>query len=191
MNLKQKIMQSETFIFDMDGTIVNLEHLNFSGYKDAIESETRLRFKFNDYKRYFAGTRISEAFKSYLKQNDLEASKKLIEKLIKNFQTGKRELLKNDAQRHVALITGAKEFIQKCKKRGNKCILATSTIKEFTNYILQAVKAYKLFDFIITAEAVKNGKPDPEIFNLAIEKTNADKKKCTVFEDCKMVLRQL
>ena len=48
---------------------------------------------------------------------------------------------------------------------------------------LQVLDLSDLFDEVVTADDVKVGKPDPEVFLLAAERIGVDPTKCVAFED--------
>ena len=61
--------------------------------------------------------------------------------------------------------------------------LVTTASKKNTYEILEYTRKKDLFNLILTAEDIKNPKPDPEGFILAMSKFDIEPKDCIIFED--------
>jgi HAD superfamily hydrolase (TIGR01509 family) len=181
--MQNLLFLKKCFIFDMDGTLVNLEDLNHTSYSNTIKEYFNQEISNNDYQKYFSGTKTAKAFKGYLKSKKIDNFN--TEKLIEHFRKQKRYNLENNFENCVTLIKGAKEYLKLLKSNKKTIILATSTIKDFVDIIVQKLGLSDYFNFIITAEDIKNGKPNPEIFLLAMQKANISKQDAVIFEDSK------
>lgn len=71
-------------------------------------------------------------------------------------------------------------------KNEYKIVLVTTASKKNTEEILKYTKKIELFDDIITADDISKPKPDPEGFNLAIQRFNVDPKNAIIFEDAEV-----
>ena len=181
--MHEELKTKQCFIFDMDGTLVNLEELNKKGYQLTIKKFFDIELSHDDYQKYFSGTRTAEAFNGYLKSKNI--SDYNVDELIKDFRTIKEYELINNTKEVAKLIDGAREYLEQLKSQNKTIILATSTIKKFVDIILGKFEIIQYFDHIVTAEDVTKGKPDPEIFNIAQDKSQREKESCVVFEDSK------
>ncbi|MBD3329349.1 HAD-IA family hydrolase [Candidatus Dojkabacteria bacterium] len=176
----------QAYIFDMDGTLVNLEELNFRSYSKTLKEKFGSRLSGSDYQKYFAGTRTSYAIEKYLikksgqNKNDFDTAE-----LTRQFRAKKGQELKDNFDANVKLIPGADEYLAELRSRGKKIGLATSSITEFMEIIIGNIGFDKYFEFKIAAEDVVKGKPDPEIYKLAVDKIKADSREIVVFEDSK------
>jgi len=90
----------------------------------------------------------------------------------------------------VKILPGVREIVSHLKKNGVRCAIATSSPRD----ILEAKKFGKddffgMFDALVCADDVQNGKPDPEIFLKAADAIGADPANCLVFEDAPAGLR--
>ena len=173
----------QCFIFDMDGTLINLEELNHTSYSNTIKEYFKQEINNDDYQKYFSGTKTAKAFEGYLKNKNINNFN--TEELITHFRKQKRYNLENNFKQCVTLIEGAQEYLELLKSKNKTIILATSTIKDFVDIITQKLDLIKYFNHIITAEDITKGKPDPEIFFLALKKSKIEKEKAVVFEDSK------
>jgi len=81
-------------------------------------------------------------------------------------------------------LSGAGEFIARCKKMGRKVAVASSADWRKVNGNLAEIKIpAETFDAVVAGNDVKNKKPDPEIFLLAAKKIGLNPKDCLVVED--------
>lgn len=178
------INSKNTFIFDMDGTLVNLELLNLNSFKDTVKLFFNHNLSSDEYQKYFSGVRTFESFSNFISEFNFDPQTDIHE-LILDFRKEKRHHLINNFNNSVTLIEGAKDYLKKLKQENKKIVLATSSIKEFTCIILNNFLISSLFDVIITAETVEKGKPDPEIYLKALQCSKSIKSESIIFEDSK------
>lgn len=183
MEIREILKKRKLHIFDMDGTLVNLEELNRTSYSQTVKKYFNLNLSPVDYQKYFSGTKTALAFDSYLQNNDVEDYS--VDELIKDFRSKKEHSLKYDFKRCVSLIPKANDYLKHLKDENKVIVLATSTIRSFTETILSGLSITDFFNYIITAEDVENGKPDPEIYNLSVQKSGISKGLSVVYEDSK------
>ena len=179
VNLKQK----NNYIFDMDGTLINLEKLNKESYSNTIKEYFNLDLNNEEYQKYFSGTRTAKAFSGFLDSMNIENYN--TEDLIVHFRKQKRKNLLENFNDCVSLIPGTKEYLKKLKGEDKKLALATSTVKEFVDIIVDNLDIRQYFNTIVTAEDITEGKPNPEIFLLAQKQLKGNSNESIVFEDSK------
>jgi HAD superfamily hydrolase (TIGR01509 family) len=179
----EQLREKSCFIFDMDGTLINLENLNHTSYSNTIKEYFDMEISNDEYQRYFSGTKTAKAFKGYLESKGIKEYD--VDELIKHFRKQKRYNLENNFDNSVKLIKGAKEYLTVLKSMDKKLVLATSTIKDFVEIIVNKLDIQKYFDTIITAEDITKGKPNPDIFLLALNKSGFSKEEAVIFEDSK------
>ncbi|MBD3280511.1 HAD-IA family hydrolase [Candidatus Dojkabacteria bacterium] len=185
-SLKIKLNEKKNFIFDMDGTLINLEKLNHQSYKMAVENHYEVKLDNDKYQRYFSGRRTAAGFEAFAKGEGIEDMSESREKeLIKEYRSHKRDNLKNKTADVTKMIKGAQDYLEMLKENGKRLVLATSTIEEFAMFLLDHYKLTPLFEFVLTAEDVENGKPNPEIYNTTVSKLDTKKEDCVIFEDSK------
>ena len=179
--LKNLIKQKEYFIFDMDGTMFDLEHINFNAIEATLEDLFNVDITLNEYKKYMAGARIKEAIQKLLQNEGITNYNK--DNLIKKFRQYKKEKLAKKITEIVIVKDGLIEFLNYLKNNDKKLAVATSSHKKFVNKIFKAFDVIKFFDIIITADDVNNTKPNPEPFLKALKLLNGIKKDAVIFED--------
>ena len=69
------------------------------------------------------------------------------------------------------------------KKNKFKIALASSGTKKYINVVLAKFKIADYFDVIVSGDDIKRGKPDPEIFSVAVKKLGLKPEETLVLED--------
>ena len=158
-------------IFDMDGTLYNTNDVNYYAYKEALAKyDVTIDY---DYYCKFCNGRHYTTFIPPLVLNDQEKIESIHE-LKKQFYS--KNLDKVIINKHLFNII---ELI----KNEYKIVLVTTASKKNTMEVLKFTNKDNLFDYILTQEDIKNPKPDPEGFLLAMEKFNSKPEDTIIFED--------
>ena len=158
-------------LFDLDGTLYNTNDVNYYAYKEALNKyDIDIDY---DYYCNFCNGRHYTVFVPPLVNNDKDKIED-IHKTKKNAYA--KHLDKVKVNEHLFNI------IENIKNEYKICLVTTAS-KKNTMEILDYTNKTRLFDYIITAEDIKNPKPDPEGFNKAIEYFNAKPVDTIIFED--------
>jgi HAD superfamily hydrolase (TIGR01509 family) len=80
-------------------------------------------------------------------------------------------------------LPGVREFLQALKDHGILCVIGSSTHRENVTTTLEVLGLEDFFADIVTAEDVKRGKPDPEVFLTAATRIGVAPVDAVVFED--------
>ncbi|MFH0906060.1 MAG: HAD family phosphatase [archaeon] len=169
----------KAIIFDLDGTLVLTENFNKNIFKIVcLKYGHKLEDK--EYDLFFAGTKTLEGCYNFLKSVNADTS--LAQDMVLDFRAIKRDVLKNKLKENIDLRSNTQMLLSKLKVN-YKIALATSTIREFMNYICSGFEIINYFDEIVTGDDVIKSKPDPEIFLATAKKLNIDPKDCVVIED--------
>lgn len=83
----------------------------------------------------------------------------------------------------VEALPGVHSFLERLQAAGIPCCVGSSTHRENIDTILQVMGFTGLFDDIVTAEDVNEGKPHPDVFLQSAGKINREPRECVVFED--------
>lgn len=81
------------------------------------------------------------------------------------------------------LFPDAKRVIEELKKQGVKLGIVTSGTHALVKICLDPLKMMDVFDTIVTSEDVKKAKPNPEMYQLAIEKLGVAAAETVAIED--------
>jgi len=167
-------MKYKAVIFDLDGTVVADE----DEYGEAFNKVLK-RFGVETGKSYphVAGIGVEENWKKFREKYKSKINKS-VEELTLATQQEYRNLIHK-----VRLKNGFIEFVEEIRDRGMKTALATSNSWSVTDELLETLDISKYFDHITTAEEVDYKKPDPQVFEISVEKLGEVVEECIVFED--------
>lgn len=180
--VEQLISKSGGIIFDMDGTLIDMEKGNYSIYSEILREMYGIDITKGEWCRFLSGRRPQDSLPEFLKikgitgRFNFERFKLIAGPL-------KENMLKNRIGETVRLTPGAEMFLRDLKMRNKKLALASSTILRFVSLMLSHFKLETLFDVVLTAESIKKGKPDPEIYLKALDQIKLPAANCLVFED--------
>lgn len=184
VDLRKILGKRRLAIFDLDGTIVDTEQINYISYQRAFRKMLKIILSQTDWDMYFSGKKPQDSIAQYLyeKKNTETDTSLLITKLLKEI---KKEKLRRFRTRSIKLIPGFKRFISILRKMNIRCALCTSTVKKFTDIVLTKTSISPYFDLVLTGEVVDRGKPDPAVYLKAMQKMEMRPKESIVFEDSK------
>jgi HAD superfamily hydrolase (TIGR01509 family) len=74
-------------------------------------------------------------------------------------------------------------LLGKIKSEGKKIGVATNSIKQTAEFMLQYAGVSQFLDTLVTNQDVSKPKPDPEIYISAAANLGLEPKECLVFED--------
>ena len=163
------------FIFDMDGTIVDNMAFHTKSWLAFFERRGH-SIDADEFFRTTAGRQGHEIMSAYLGPHlTKEESAQL------DFE--KESLYRELYAPHLATVAGFEQFIARAKSLGVKLAVATAAPNENIAFTLDGLDLRKEFDAIAGAADVARGKPNPDVFLLAAERSGALPANSIVFED--------
>ena len=167
-------MHYKAVIFDMDGTLVDSIEADFLAWQ-RLFAFYKIPLTFEDYIPLL-GIKSAQVAKEFLPiKNDEELAIALANKLV-YFE----EII---SEKGILPIPFADVFLKQVKQFNVQVALATSSRKAKMEMVMKKLDLLHFFDVIITAEDVKKGKPEPEIFIKTAKKLCLPPEECIVFED--------
>jgi beta-phosphoglucomutase len=162
-------------LFDMDGVLVDSESficnaaiIMFKELGTTASPEDFKPFTGMGENRYIGG--VAEKYKLHI---DIEQVKARTYEIYEKLVTGK-----------LSPLPGAHEFIQKCRVKGFRLVLATSTDRIKMEVNLREIGLEgDTFNSIITGLDVENKKPAPDIYLKAAKSIGLEPNECLVVED--------
>jgi HAD superfamily hydrolase (TIGR01509 family) len=180
--------QIKAILFDQDGVIIDTERDGHRVSFNMTFKEFGYNFEWgvDEYHELLQIAGGKERMKHYLHTKGFgvpvkpEEEEDLIKRLHKRKTALFVELIASGA---LPLRPGIKRFMQEAMAAGLKIGVCTTSNEEaaktLTTKILKDIK----FDVVLAGDIVKKKKPDPEIYNLALEKTGLAPTECLVIED--------
>jgi HAD superfamily hydrolase (TIGR01509 family) len=155
-------------IFDWDGVIINsAEHHELSWERMAEEIGKSLPE--GHFKAGF-GMKNEVIIPELLSwSNDPEEIRRLYREVV--------------LERGIVALPGVENWLQTLREAAIPCIIASSTHRENIVTTLQVLGLESYFESMVTAEDVKRGKPDPEVFQTAARRIGVEGRGGIVFED--------
>jgi HAD superfamily hydrolase (TIGR01509 family) len=97
----------------------------------------------------------------------------------------RKEALYRDiiAQRGLRALPGVRELLEELTGANIPCVVGTSTERANVEMSLEMLSLEGMFSDMVCSEDVSRGKPDPEVFLKAAEKTGLPPAQCFVIED--------
>ena len=83
------------------------------------------------------------------------------------------------------LRPGIRRFMKELMEAGSKIGVCTTSNEQAAKAITEKILSDIKFDIVLAGDVVKNKKPDPEIYNLALSRLGLQPEECFVVEDFK------
>lgn len=161
----------KAIITDFDGTLVDTFEANLRAYQQAFNA-CGMTLTAEQYRACF-GLRF-DAFMSRMSVSDDQTACKIKELKKEYYPQFFEQLVPNHP-----LI----ELIDSFHLLGGKTAIASTARKENLMNAIHALDVKKHFDLIFAGVDVKRGKPDPEIYNKAMESLGVYPEETLIFED--------
>ena len=87
------------------------------------------------------------------------------------------------AERGLVALDGARELLDELNEADVPCVVGTSTERANVEMSLDFLSLHGQFSDMVCSEDVSRGKPNPEVFLKAAEKTGLPPERCFVIED--------
>jgi HAD superfamily hydrolase (TIGR01509 family) len=162
----------KSIIFDMDGVIIDSESFQFEAFK-RLFLELGVELSMKNYN--WVGKTSKENVKNIMQRYGIKGD---LNELVQKRRQIYHEIIKNK----IAPTPGTIQLIEKLSKR-YKLALASSSSLASISIILKGLGIENIFDVVVSGEQVSKGKPNPEIFELTVQKMDILPEECIVLED--------
>jgi len=162
-------MQMKAALFDFDGVIVDTEPIYDIFWNEAGE---RYNTGIPNFADVIKGTTLPYVIKKYFSDRTPEYQK-MVQKEAETYES----------TMPLPPFAGSVEFVRLLKSNGVKLALVTSSDNSKVNRGLRELDLEGVFNVIVTADRITNGKPDPMCYLLAAKDLGEDPANCLVFED--------
>lgn len=165
-------------IFDMDGLMIDSEHVTFEGYIElcakegaVLDEETYIKCLGKPVKGiwqvFYDAFGEDFPIPEIMKANHIRMARQFEEK-------------------GVPVKKGLRELLEYLKANGYTTVIATSSTRDRVDRILELSGLADYFDDSVCGNEVERGKPNPDIFLIAASKAGCAKEECVVLEDSEM-----
>jgi len=166
--------------FDLDGTLVENEHLKAIAFSRALEQ--------------LGGKSHPSVYKEVMGMSGLAIRKHFMNKAniqvdldeyFELFKSIYQSLLQTD----LAIKPGVIQFLSELKAKGINMAVVSGAYSSSVSYIINSLNLSPYFDLVLTGDDVTNKKPDPECYLSALHETAISVDKGVVFEDTESGLK--
>lgn len=169
-------MTLEAVLFDMDGVLIDARDWHYDALNESLKI-FGLTITRDDHLGRFNGLTTKKKLAILSVENGLAVDLHEVIEAVKQDRTlriAAQKCFPNVA--HQVLIT-------RLKANGIKVGLVTNSIRKTTEFMLEYAGLLHFMDVVITNEDVKEGKPSPEGYLLAMESLGVSPRSCIVVED--------
>lgn len=168
------VKKYKAFLFDLNGTMINDMPYHIKAWHRILNE---------------LGADISI---EKVKQECYGKNHELLERIFPGRFTGKEkdtmsfekeEQYQQEFRPHLQLIKGLDKFLKRSHESGIKMAIGSAAIMFNIDFVLDGLGIRKYFDALVSADDVKQSKPDAETWLRCAEKLDLKPSDCLVFED--------
>ena len=161
--------------FDLDGTLIDNNKYHIESWQ-VFYKKRGWQLTNETYNTYFNGKTNKDVL-NFIYKKELSAED------IKQFTNEKESLYREIYAPFIQPIEGLLQLLKSLKQAEIPMVMATSGIPDNIEFLFKHIDIKKYFKDIINFTHIKNGKPDPEIYQLAVQKLEIPANNCIAFED--------
>lgn len=153
-------------IFDFDGVIADSEPLHLKAFQIVLKKYFEAELSVEKYYQDYLGYTDYECIEAISKDLGLG----LVRDEILKFVEIKTECFEDIVRKGDIFIAGVETFVDMLRKAGVKTAICSGALLCDIELMLNGSTLQDKFDFVVAADHVKKGKPDPEGYLMAYEK---------------------
>ncbi|HYW34889.1 MAG TPA: beta-phosphoglucomutase [Balneolaceae bacterium] len=171
------IKKPEACIFDLDGVIVDTSWYHYKAWQRLAAS---LSIQFGEEEnQQLKGLSRHDSMHKILEMGGRTMSEQQIQRLTDRKNEWYQEYIADLSPDNI--LEGIRPFLDELEDNDIRKAIGSSS--KNAQQILEALQLTHRFDAVVDGDAVKNAKPDPEIFLRAAELLGVSPDACIVFED--------
>jgi len=166
----------KAILFDMDGVLIEAKDWHYEALNDALRI-FGCEISLYDHLVTFDGLPTKH------KLNMLSALGKLPKDLHPIINIMKQKHTMRMILNKCKPLFNHQYAISKLHSEGYKMAVCSNSIRKSVEVMIEQAGLNQYFDFYVSNEDVEKGKPDPEMYNLAMNKMNLKPEQCLILED--------
>jgi len=165
-----------TVLFDMDWVLVDARDWHYNALNKALKEYWYIITE-KEHEEYY------DWLPTRVKLNKLSKDKWLPKELHDTINKLKQQYTIDEANKNKNIDLEKLQMLEEIKEKWIKIACCSNSIKSSIELILGNAWIYNCFDLILSNQDVKNSKPSPEIYNLAMERLLTSPKNTIIVED--------
>ena len=166
----------QAVLFDLDGVLVDSEPLYLAAINLLLSQCASRAISDEENQQFLIGTTVNETWTRIKSLRDLQQP---IEYYINKYDPIVRAVLEQRMQPQPGVTT----LLQAIKQRRLKAAVASSSLRSWVNLKLINLQLIDYFDALVGGDEVDQGKPAPDIYNLAAQQIGLAPNQCIAIED--------
>lgn len=166
----------KALLFDLDGTLIDSEYFHYELWNEILE-ESGGKLTYEEWLKNHAGIPLPKNAQTLIDRFNIKTP---LQELIERREGLTLERLKTKDVNLMPYVTEVLDFFQ---AKGLVMALVTSSPRKDVDAIFERNGLGKYFKLIVTRSEVTKSKPDPESYNVCVEKLGLAKEECIAFED--------
>ena len=167
-------------IYDLDDLMVNSYEIHVRATNLVLKQQGVDADKIpEEVSRRFVGMRISDILKTIILHLNLNVN-------YEKFYEERNRIFLNLVKNELKSMPGLNESLSYCRQRKFKIALASSGTTKYIEVVLDRFKIKDYFDVIVSGDHVKHGKPNPEVYELALKQLGVKPSESVVLEDAEV-----
>jgi HAD superfamily hydrolase (TIGR01509 family) len=174
--LVMQIKKIKAVIFDMDGVLIDAKDWHYDALNKAL-STFGMTISRHDHLTSYDGLSTGQKLKKLSKIYTLPSS------LHSFINEMKQQYTMDITHQNCKPIFHHQYALSKLKEAGYKIAVASNSVRNSVSVMMEKSKLDTYLEFYLSNQDVKNAKPDPEIYNSAINKLGLLPTECVIVED--------
>jgi len=173
---KNKMTKIKALLFDLDGTLIDSERFHFDCWNEFLQ-DYGVQLEFKDWIANYAGIPLPKNAKTIIDKYKIDTDLSLF--------INQREQLTLYGFEHkdIELMPHALDFVRFFYEKGLTLAVVTASPRADVEAVFKRNGLAKYFTLFVTRTDVSKSKPDPESYNVCVDKLGFAKEECLVFED--------
>lgn len=166
-------------LFDLDGTLIDSEQKFFESFRYVISLRYNYNISYDEYESFELkqNAKLIINLKNKGIIDERESDEIIMRDVYLEYEKKFMDLLdKNEVSLNF-------ELLKQLKNKGLRLALVSTSRKKFIDMLLAKLNIENLFEIVISREDVKNLKPSPDAYIMALNQLNISSDCCIAFED--------